>query len=230
MRTIFKNIRRFISENRISIFWSLAMCCFMLSFFHLPATSSGRRAARVEQLLHKRENVLQKYVDRALETPADQWLRFEDFPDDMVLYRYVDGELQSWANTFPISNDDISLNSSWYRIHDLRNRNIFNIPLAFLNERVQYVNLGHSWYIVKLFSHDNILIIGAIEVMEQYSSENSYLHNSVNRRLGLNSSYTTAPAYIDDIDVVYTSDGTPAFSLLRNGSLTDSNHRSSGMR
>ena len=230
MRTIFKNIRRFISENRISIFWSLAMCCFMLSFFHLPATSSGRRAARVEQLLHKRENVLQKYVDRALETPADQWLRFEDFPDDMVLYRYVDGEIQSWANTFPISNDDISLNSSWYRIHDLRNRNIFNIPLAFLNERVQYVNLGHSWYIVKLFSHDNILIIGAIEVMEQYSSENSYLHNSVNRRLGLNSSYTTAPAYIDDIDVVYTSDGTPAFSLLRNGSLTDSNHRSSGMR
>ncbi len=230
MRTLFRNIRRFISDNRISIFWSLALCFFMLSFFHITPNSSGRKTDRVERMLHKRENVLQKYVDRAFEIPADQWMEFDDFPEDLVLYRYVDGELQSWANTFPISNDDIGVRSSWYRIHDLRNRNIFNLPLAFLNEPVQYVNLGHSWYIVKLFQQDNMFIIGAIEVMQQYSSENSVLHNSVNRNLGLAAPYTTAPVYIDDINVVYTSDGTPAFSVLRNETLTDSNHRSSGMR
>lgn len=220
----------FISGNRTSIFWILALCFFMLSFFHITPPSSGRKAGRIEKMLHKRENVLQKYVDRAFKTPVDEWLEFDDFPDDMVLYRYVDGELQSWANTFPISNDDISLHSSWYRIHDLHNRNIFNLPLAFLNEPVQYANLGHSWYIVKLFRKDNIFVIGAIEVMQQYSSENTVLHNSVNRRLGLTDHYITAPVYIDDLNVVFTSDGTPAFSVLRNASLTDSNHRSSGMR
>ena len=230
MRTLFIEIRRLIQENRISIFWFLAICCFMLSFLNLAPSSSSRKADRVERMLHKRENVLQRYVERAFETPEDEWLEFEDFPEDMVLYRYVGSRLQSWVNTFPISNDDITLHSSWYRIHDLRNRNIFNIPLAFLDENSRYVNLGHSWYIVKVYVRDNITIIGAIEVMEQYSSENSVLRNSVNRNLGLNSSYVTAPVYIDDTNVVRTSDGTPAFSLLRSESLTDSNHRSSGMR
>lgn len=230
MRTLFKDISRLISDNRISIFWLLAMCCFMLSFFNLAPSSSSRKADRVERMLHKRENVLERYVERAFETPAEEWLEFDEFPEDMVLYRYVGSQLQSWVNTFPISNDDINLHSSWYRIHDLRNRNIFNIPLAFLSESSQYVNLGHSWYIIKVYVRDDITIIGAIEVMKQYSSENSVLRNTVNRHLGLNSSYITAPAYINDTDVIYTSDGTPAFSLLRTESLTDSNHRSSGMR
>lgn len=231
MNTLLRKIKLTLSRNRISIFWFLALCCFLLSFFHLSTTSPGRRTAKVENMLHKRENVLQKYVDRAFSTPRDEWLGFEDFPEDMVLYRYVDGELQSWVNTFPISNDDISITASfWYRIHDLRNRNIFNLPLAFLSEPVQYVNLGHSWYIAKVFRQGDMTVIGAIEVMVQYSSENTVLHNSVNRRIGLNSSYVTAPVYIDDVNVVCTSDGTPAFSLLRRESLTESDHQSSGMR
>ena len=204
--------------------------CFLLSFFHMDATSSWKRVDRVEKMLHKREKNLQKYIDRAFTAPADEWLEFEDFPEDMVLYRYVGGKLQSWANTFPISNDDISVSSSWYRIHDLHNRNMFNLPLAFLKDGVQYVNLGNSWYIVKTFYKDNIRIIGAIEVMTQYTSENTVLHNSVNRHIGLTGSYTTVPVYIDDTNVIYASDGTPVFSLLKNESLNNSNHRSSGMR
>ena len=87
---MFIEIRRFIKENRISIFWSLAICCFMLSFLNLAPSSSSRKADRVERMLHKRENVLQRYVERAFETPEDEWLEFEDFPEDMVLYRYVE--------------------------------------------------------------------------------------------------------------------------------------------
>ncbi len=184
----------------------------------------------MERQLHKRENVLQKYVDRAFATPQDEWLDFENFPDDMVLYRYVDRSLQSWVNTFPISNDEIRFLSPWYRIHDMHNRNTFNLPLAFLDDDEQYVNLGNSWYIVKVYRHDNITVIGAIEVMVQYSSENSVLRNSVNRRLGLTPSYTAAPVYIDDINVVYTDNGTPVFSVMHNKSLSDSNNRSSSLR
>lgn len=83
---------------------------------------------------------------------------------------------------------------------------------------------------VKTYHQGNIEIIGAIEVMQQYSSENSVLRNSCNRHLGLNDRYSTAPPYVDDVNVVYTADGTPAFSVLRNKPLTDRNHQSAGMR
>ena len=148
----------------------MALCCFLLSFFHINPSSSDRRTGKVERMLHKRENILQRYVDKALEIPEDQWLDFDDFPEDMVLYRYVDGELQSWINTFPISNDGLYPGTSWYRIHDLLNRNIFNLPLAFLDDSPQYVNLGHSWYLVKQFEKDNMLVIGAIESQPPYIS------------------------------------------------------------
>lgn len=229
-KSLQRHFRRNVSKKRISIFWGLALCCFLLSFFNMPFNTSGRRAKIVERQLHKRENVLQRYIDRAFEVSADEWLQFENFPDDMVLYRYIDNDLQSWVNTFPISNDDIRIRSQWYRIHDMHNRNLFNLPLAFLDKDEQYVNLGNSWYLVKIFHNDNVTVIGGIEVLVQYPSENSVLQNSVNRRLGLTKSYTAAPAYIDDINVVRTLKGTPAFSVLYNKSLSDSNNRSSSLR
>ena len=229
-KTGLRHTAAFLADNRISVFWMLALCCFFLSFLHLTPVSSIKRTDRIERMLHKRENVLDKYVERAFEVPENEWIQFEEFPEDMVLYRYIGGVLQSWINTFPISNDDIGISMSWYRIHDLRNRNLFNIPLAFLDAPTQYVNLGPAWYIVKVFRRGDIEIIGAIEVMQQYSSENAVLHNSCNRRLGLNDRYTTAPPYVDDVNVVYTADGTPAFSVLRNTTLTDRNHQSAGMR
>ena len=140
-----KNIFSYISRKLTSILWILALCCFLLSFFQFNPTSEDRRARKVENLLHKREKVLQSYVDKAFEVPADEWIRFENFPEDMVLYRYIGNTLQSWVNTFPISNDNIGIPSSWYRIHDLGNKNIFNIPLAFLRYDVQYVSLGPKW-------------------------------------------------------------------------------------
>lgn len=229
-KTGLRHTAAFLADNRISVFWMLALCCFFLSFLHLTPVSSIKRTDRIERMLHKRENVLDKYVERAFEVPENEWIQFEEFPEDMVLYRYIGGVLQSWINTFPISNDDIGISMSWYRIHDLRNRNLFNIPLAFLDAPTQYVNLGPAWYIVKVFRRGDIEIIGAIEVMQQYSSENAVLHNSCNWRLGLNDRYTTAPPYVDDVNVVYTADGTPAFSVLRNTTLTDRNHQSAGMR
>ena len=134
-----KNIFGHISRKLTSILWTMAICCFLLSFFQFSPTSEDRRAQKVEKLLHKREKVLQSYVDKAFEVPADEWIRYEKFPEDMVLYRYIGNTLQSWVNTFPISNDNIGIPSSWYRIHDLGNKNIFNIPLAFRQSRSEMV-------------------------------------------------------------------------------------------
>ena len=79
---------------------------------------------------------------------------------------------------------------SWrIRRTGMRNTNIFNIPLAFLRYDVQYLSLGPKWYIVKVARQDNMLVIAAIEVMEQYPSSNTALKNSCNRKLGLNEKF-----------------------------------------
>ena len=223
-----EHIRRFFKDNAASIFWILAIVFFFLSFYKISPTTADRKARTVERLLHNREKILQTYVNQALTAPKTEWLSFTDFPEDMVLYRYVDGKLQSWVNTFPISNDNIRTSGTWYRIHDLQNKNIFNIPLAFLKDRTQYVNLGPKWYVAKVYNKGDIRVIAAIEIMEQYPSENHALQNTVNRYIGLNGKYTTVPPFIDDACVVHTSDGTPAFSIIRTDMFQDSN--SSGIR
>lgn len=214
---------RIIGKHKVSIIWTMAICCFILSFIQTSSSSSGKRAAKVERLLHKREKVLQSYVDRAFDTPAEEWLRFESFPEDMVLYRYVEDTLQSWINNFPISNDDLKIPSQWYRINDLRNKNKFNIPLAFLRDSVQYVNLGPKWYVVKVYDRGKMHIVAAIEISEQYEAENSVLKNTCNRRIGLSDKYLTLPPYINDINIVHTSDGTPSFSVIRKDLLKHGN-------
>ena len=224
-----KNIFGHISRKLTSILWTMAICCFLLSFFQFNPTSEDRRAWKVEKLLHKREKVLQTYVDKAFEVPADEWVRFDKFPEDMVLYRYIGNTLQSWVNAFPISNDNIGIPSSWYRIHDLRNTNIFNIPLAFLRHDVQYLSLGPKWYVVKVARQGNMLVIAAIEVMEQYPSSNTALKNSCNRKLGLNEKFSAVPPYIDGTSIVHTSDGTPVFSVVREDTLSG-NDTSSAFR
>ena len=147
-----------------------------------------------------------------------------------MLYRYIGNTLQSWVNAFPISNDNIGIPSSWYRIHDLRNTNIFNIPLAFLRHDVQYLSLGPKWYVVKVARQGNMLVIAAIEVMEQYPSSNTALKNSCNRKLGLNEKFSAVPPYIDGTSIVHhTSDGTPVFSVVREDTLSG-NDTSSAFR
>lgn len=226
MKENLRKAGRFMNRNKVSILWTIALCSFLMSFIQPDPSSSGKRAAKVEKMLHKREKVLQSYVDRAFEVPAEEWLRFENFPEDMVLYRYVDDTLQSWINNFPISNDDIRIPSLWYRINDLRNKNSFNIPLAFLKDSVQYTSLGPKWYVVKVYDRGKMHIIAAIEVSEQYEAENSALKNTCNRRIGLNDKYTTVPAYVSDINIVHTSDGSPSFSVVRKNLLSHGNNYS----
>ncbi|HIZ86101.1 MAG TPA: GHKL domain-containing protein [Candidatus Coprenecus stercoravium] len=211
------------------IFWIASLCFLILSFFHFSPVSTDSRARKVERKLHQREKVLESYAYKALEAPADEWVRFDKFPEDMVLYRYIDDTLQSWVNTFPISNDGIVLRTPWYRILDPRSPSAMNMPLAFLTDSVQYVNLGPKWYVVKVYDRGQTHIIAAIEVMEQYSSENSALKNGCNSRIGLNDKYLAIQPYIDGTSVVRASDGTPVFSIVRRTMPYDSGE-SSGLR
>lgn len=204
----------FLHKHLITTVWVAAALFLVLSFIHIPEASPAKKAQQIEKKLHKRERILQSYVDKAMETSPEQWLEFERFPDDMVLYKYVADTLQSWANQFPISNDEVDVAPTWYRIHDLKNRSLFNTPLAFLEDSVQYVNLGPSWYIVKTFKKGEVKIIGGIEIIRLYDKENSILKNTANKHIGLDNNYTTVAPYIDNSSVIHTLDGNAAFSII----------------
>lgn len=209
-----QHTKTFLQKHLIAIVWATAALFFILSYINIPESSPEKKAQRIEKKLHKREKILQSFVEKAFDTPPEQWLEFENFPDDMVLYKYVADTLQSWANQFPISNDEVDVAPTWYRIHDLKNRSPFNTPLAFLEDNVQYVNFGPSWYIVKTFKKGKVKVICGIEIIRQYNTENSILKNKTNKHIGLDSKYTTVAPYINNSSIIHTLDGNASFSIV----------------
>ena len=183
MSNRYRNIWNVVMEHRVIISWMLAFAFFILSFVRFDTGSIGTETKAVQKKLLSREALLEKYIERAFDTPADQWPQFEDFPDDMVLYKYVADTLQCWCNLFPVSNDEMDLYPSWYRIHDLNSRNVFNTPLTFLMDGEQYVNLGSTWYVVITRREGESRIIAGLEVKTEYLTQNSILKNSTNRHI-----------------------------------------------
>lgn len=198
----------------VTILWCTAIALFIISSLdiHTYSTESVRR--RVEKKLNKREMRLEKYIGEAFDTPATEWPDIKNFPEDMVLYKYVADTLQSWINVLPTGNDEVNLFPSWYRIHDMSNRNMFNTPLSYLSDREQYVNLGPNWYLLKIHTRGESKIISGILIKTQYSAESSILKNSINRKIGLSSRYNTVQIYEDDGYVVHSISGEPLFSII----------------
>ncbi len=197
------------------ILWMLAVFFFLLSILPWGSISDKRKAAHVEKKLHNKERILQEYVDKAFATDDDQWLRFEDFPDDMVLYKYVNDTLRTWINVFPLRNDGIHPTSYWYRIHNLGNINSHNTPLAFVQDGIQFINLGPTWYLIKAQTKGNVKIISAIEIMRQYTRTSPGLHNGANNDIGLHDYDITVPTFINDNCLIHSYNGEPVFSIIR---------------
>lgn len=209
-----RNVKSILKGNRTIICWILAALCFAFSFIQYNVASPEREAKIVQKRLSLRMKVLDEYVQEAAKTPSNQWLDLPLFPDDMVLYKYDADTLQSWINLFPISNDEVDLVPLWYRIHDMNNRNLFNTPLAYIGTKTQYVNLGSSWYVVKVYKKGLVKIISGLLIKTEYINQNSVLTNSINGKLGLDKHYTTVPVSIDDSNVIFSDKGTPLFSVI----------------
>ena len=131
----FSNItRQFWKKYRTIIFWSISIIIFSFSFiqYHTSGDDINAKTKKLQRKYSHREEILEDYVHRTLKTPVDEWIKFDNFPEDMVIYRYNEDTLQSWVNLFPISNDEVDLIPLWYRIHDMNSRNLFNTPLAYI--------------------------------------------------------------------------------------------------
>ena len=208
------SVALFLLNNRTAVLLCVAALLFLVSYVAVPSGAGlETEAAKMERKIHNRQAILEKYVEEALEKPVDEWLQFEDFPSDMVIYRYNADTLQSWVNQFPVANDEVDVLTLWYGINHLNSRSLYSAPLAYLTEQEQYVNLGSAWYVVKVYRHERMKVISGLLIKTEYLSNNTILASRINPALGVKKRVTLSPVTFDEGVVVYGVGGGPLFSV-----------------
>jgi hypothetical protein len=216
LRSIYKRIAGAGNKYLTVLMAVLAIVFAVISFVGSTGTYNLRREVRkVQKQVHNRQHMIEKYAHRAINTPDDQWVDLRDLPDDMVIYKYVADTLQSWANQFPISNDEVDAYAFTYRLHYLSNANLFSSPLAYLGLEEQYVNLGSAWYIVNTYISPSYRtkVITGILVKTEYLDDKG-LKNYSNKKLRIGAGFDPVSVNVDDAGVVYGIEGLPLFSLV----------------
>ena len=132
-----------------------------------PSRQSEMAARRLERKVNRQMAKMDRYVQKALQTPVDEWLELDNLPSDMVIYRYVNDTLQSWRNRFPVMNDDVQTGMVFDVISNPRAPG--RSPLATIGKDVSFVNLGPKWYLAKAVDSLNVRIIAGLELVNANS-------------------------------------------------------------
>ena len=145
-------------------------------------------AGRVERVLERRLAKLDAHLQTVLEQNPSEWMDAGKLPQDMVVYRYVEDTLQSWAGRFPVMNDALV---SGQMFQSLANPRIApDSPLAKIGEELSYINLGPKWYLAKSVVQGNVRLIAGLELQNTASAGP---FNGINPRLGLGENYILRP-------------------------------------
>ena len=194
---------------------AIAAILFCASFIKEdPVQKMESQARTMEKNLQKRERILDRYCYDILSGKTS--LKDEaGLPEDMVIYHYKNDTLHCWINEFPIANDDIKADLSYYRLHHLQGTDqAYITPLAYLSGEESYTSLGSGWYFVKTFRQGEDYLIGAICIKREYVQESMSYANEVNPNLKLDSKYTTAPLSDAASATVHSCSAEPLFSVV----------------
>ncbi len=204
------NILDNMRSNMTFIFTLLSLLFFTFSFQQTQQDSSANEATRVQKVVNMRLSLLEQFAQKVLETSPQEWAELNLLPDDMVIYKYHSDTIQSWYNQFAINNDATIRMVPWYRLHDHTTTN----PLTYLNKEIQYVNLGNSWYIVKVLSSEKSKVFAGLLIKTEYLTDNSLLKSEISQSISLNSEYTVLPVNVDDSNIIFDKSGNPLFSIV----------------
>ena len=177
--------------NKGNLWLFIAAIVFFLSsvIYNIQSVNTDRIAKDIGRKIEDRMRVLDSYVQAFSEVPESDRLESNHFPEDMVIYKYVDDTLDAWSNHFPVLNDDISSKVVYERITTLADR--VRSPLAKVNDTVQYMNLGPKWYITKTYKgKPGELIIAGIEIKNDLIENQKAHKNGINHRLRLSQQYS----------------------------------------
>ncbi|MBO4536706.1 MAG: HAMP domain-containing histidine kinase [Bacteroidales bacterium] len=214
-RQFWKRSGRFLVRYSSQVVFVIALLLLGLSYIRPDYEAQLRRQKnRVERSLHKRELLAERYTLKALEASDQDWIDFDDLPDDIVLYCYQSDTMKSWTHQFPISNDEVDVYPYSYRLQYMSNRNLYATPLAYIGLHEKYVNLGSAWYVVTThFTEDrSFKVVTGILVKTEYPG--STIPNVVNKHLRLSDGYTTVAINDDDTAIVYGIEDEPLFSVV----------------
>ena len=152
---------------------------------HPDAASAARELGR---RIDFRLDILDRYLETALRADPSDWLPLDGLPEDMVVYRYVEDTLQSWAHQFPLLSDDLRPRTVIQRLGDSRSSLLS--PLEQVTPRWSFVNYGPKWYLVRSLSGDGFRLIAGLEMMNELRAGSM---NGVNRRFSLADGYGLQP-------------------------------------
>ena len=211
----FLRVRRFLVRYGSHLLFVAAILLLALSSIRPDYSGRLRRqVSRVERSLHRRERIAERYAFKALMAGDQDWVDFDDMPEDIVLYCYSADTMKSWTHQFPISNDEVDVYPYSYRLQFMSNRNLYANPLAYIGIEEKYVNLGSAWYVVTTqFTRDRrIKVVTGILIKTEYPG--SAIPNIVNKHLRLSDGYTTVAINEDDSAIVYGIEEGPLFSVV----------------
>ena len=154
-----------------------------------------------------RVKILDKYIEKALNSDLGSWMELKGLPADMVVYRYVEDTLQSWAGQFPIRNDDIRIRSLSSHLSDARSN--VTSPLADATPKLSFVNHGPKWYLEKAVEGNGCKVIAGLEIVNQLRPGSL---TGVNPRLRKDNHYGVSPLSSSSGTAVSVN-GVPLFKL-----------------
>ena len=171
----------------------MALALFLLSMAGNSSESDTARVAKTAKTrIEDRVSILDTYINKVLNTETDEDRCLIELPEDMVIYKYVNDSLKSWANQFSVLNDDISNRMVFQRLTNLKNRIIS--PLTGVTEELSYMNLGPKWYLVKMaYGSNNDKVIAGIEIKNTLIDDIRRNDNGINRHLKIPARYTALP-------------------------------------
>ena len=202
------NKSRVIRQSSAIVFMAASAIIFAASL--LTGTGSEdpeAAAADFGKRTSARIRILDRYIDKALNSDLGSWMELKGLPADMVVYRYVEDTLQSWAGQFPLRNDDIRIRPVSSRLSDARSN--VTSPLADATSQLSFVNHGPKWYLEKAVEGNGCKVIAGLEIVNQLRPGSL---TGVNPRIRKDNHYSVSPLSSSSGTAVEV-DGVPLFKL-----------------
>ena len=202
------NKSRVIRQSIAIVFMAASAIIFAASL--LTGTGSEdpeAAAADFGKRTSARIRILDRYIDKALNSDLGSWMELKGLPADMVVYRYVEDTLQSWAGQFPLRNDDIRIRPVSSRLSDARSN--VTSPLADATPELSFVNHGPKWYLEKAVEGNGCKVIAGLEIVNQLRPGSL---TGVNPRIRKDNHYSVSPLSSSSGTAVEV-DGVPLFKL-----------------
>ena len=168
----------------------ISMLLFLLSMLEIFSNNNTDDiAAHTSATIEARLEKLDGFIKEVEDIPTGETLQIRDFPEDMVIYRYVNDTLKSWQNQFSIINDDISAKLEIPKLTSQKNR--IKSPLSNVTKELSFINLGPKWYLVKLVEKENgEKIIAGLEIQNTLMSNLNSPGNGINPNLNISDRFT----------------------------------------